>query len=142
MNPGSLPKDIESIMKEDYTQPRNPIIARVFRVLKLAETAGSGFEKMFAGWEGYHHNTPEIGGDIDFYKITFSTQKETVEKTVEKIIALIKENPRITQEELAASTGLTRRGVEWNIEKLKKEGRLKRVGPAKGGNWELKNESY
>ena len=43
MNPGRLPKDLASIMKEDFTQPRNPIIARAFRVLKLAESAGLWF---------------------------------------------------------------------------------------------------
>ena len=34
-------------------------------------------------------------------------------------------------------TGLTRRGVEWNLRKIKSEGIIKRVGPAKGGHWEV-----
>lgn len=63
--------------------------------------------------------------------------QKTVEKTVEKILVLIKANPHITQKQLIHETGLTRRGVEWNLKKLKKEGRLKRVGPAKGGYWEV-----
>jgi ATP-dependent DNA helicase RecG len=49
MNPGPLPKDFASIMKGDFTMPRNPIIARVFRAIKLSENAGSGFDKMFSG---------------------------------------------------------------------------------------------
>jgi ATP-dependent DNA helicase RecG len=60
-----------------------------------------------------------------------------VEKTVEKIMELIKQNPRITQEELAKSTGLSRRGVEWNLVQLKQKGLIKRVGPDKGGHWEI-----
>ena len=63
--------------------------------------------------------------------------EKTVEKTVEKIVYLIKENPHITQKELSEKTGLTRRGVEWNLSKLKEKGILKRVGPAKGGYWEV-----
>jgi transcriptional regulator with XRE-family HTH domain len=35
-----------------------------------------------------------------------------VEKTVEKILLLLKENQKITQAELAEKTGLSRRGVE------------------------------
>jgi ATP-dependent DNA helicase RecG len=27
--------------------------------------------------------------------------------------------------------------MEWQIAKLKKEGRIKRIGPAKGGHWEV-----
>jgi len=60
-----------------------------------------------------------------------------VGKTVGKILALINENSKITREKLSAKTGLTVRGVEWNLNKLKKEGALKRVGPAKGGYWKV-----
>jgi len=63
--------------------------------------------------------------------------EKTVEKTVEKILSLIKDNPKITQEELSKQTGLTRRGIEWNLSKLKEKGILKRVGPDKGGYWEI-----
>ena len=63
--------------------------------------------------------------------------EETVEETVDIIINAFKENPKITQKELSAITGLTRRGIEWNIDKLKKEGRIRRVGPRKGGHWEI-----
>jgi ATP-dependent DNA helicase RecG len=52
---------------------------------------------------------------------------------VEKIIEEIIKNSQITTQELILITGLTRRGVEWNISKLKEKGVLKRVGPDKGG---------
>jgi len=65
--------------------------------------------------------------------------QKTVEKTVEKILALIKANPHITQKQIVDETELTRRGVEWNLKKLKNEGRLKRVGPTKGGHWEVQD---
>jgi len=50
---------------------------------------------------------------------------------------LIKVEPRITQKQIMDNTGLTRRGVEWNLKKLKEEGRIKRVGPDRGGHWEV-----
>ncbi len=60
-----------------------------------------------------------------------------MEKTVEKILQLLRDNPHLTQSGLAAATGLTRRGVEWNLRQLKAAGRLRRVGPDKGGHWEV-----
>ncbi|MBU1166004.1 winged helix-turn-helix transcriptional regulator, partial [Candidatus Micrarchaeota archaeon] len=51
-----------------------------------------------------------------------------------------RKNPRITQKELMTETGLTRRGVEWNLSKLKNEGKLKRIGPDKGGHWEINED--
>lgn len=65
------------------------------------------------------------------------TVEKNVEKTVEKIHTLIKANPQITQQKLMDQTGLTRRGVEWNLKKLKSEGRIQRIGPDKGGHWEI-----
>ena len=46
-------------------------------------------------------------------------------ETVEKILDAIKSNPKITQNELMEVTSLTRRGVEWNLAKLKQKGILK-----------------
>ena len=63
--------------------------------------------------------------------------EKTVEKTVEKILQLIKDNSRVTQEELSVKTGLTRRGIEWNINKLKEEGLIKRIGSDREGYWEI-----
>ncbi len=60
-----------------------------------------------------------------------------MEKTVEKILEAIKKNPKITQNEFVEITGLTRRGIEWNLAKLKEKGIIKRIGPAKGGHWEV-----
>ncbi len=60
-----------------------------------------------------------------------------MEKTVEKILTAIKNNPDITQKELIIITGLTRRGVEWNLANLKEKGIIKRIGPARGGHWEV-----
>ena len=60
-----------------------------------------------------------------------------MEKAVEKIPNAIKNNSKITQNELMEVTSLTRRGVEWNLAKLKEKGIIKRIGPAKGGYWEV-----
>ena len=61
----------------------------------------------------------------------------TVEKTVEKILSAMKGNPSITQQQLAKTTGLSRRGVEWQLNQLKAKGIIRRVGPDKGGHWEV-----
>ena len=49
------------------------------------------------------------------------------EKTREKIIRLIKENPSITFSELAKDIGVTIKNIEWNMEKLKRENVLRRI---------------
>lgn len=61
----------------------------------------------------------------------------TAEKTMEKIIKIMLMNPGITIKELAEDIGISKKGVEWQINKLKQEGKIKRTGPAKGGYWEV-----
>lgn len=54
-----------------------------------------------------------------------------------QIIGLINNNKNITYKELADILGITEKSIYKNIEKLKQKGILKRVGPAKGGHWEI-----
>ena len=51
---------------------------------------------------------------------------------------LIKKNPTITLEELSENTGISRRAIINNTNKLKQKGLLQRIGPAKGGFWKVK----
>ena len=77
-NPGALPKSLEQIMKEDISMPRNPIIAKLFRVVKLAENAGYGFDKMISGWIEYAGTKPEFEQGLDFTKATFYFKTKVV----------------------------------------------------------------
>jgi ATP-dependent DNA helicase RecG len=72
---------------------------------------------------------------IETREETIETREENIVETGEKIIFLVLENPSITGKELAEKIGLTEKGVEWQIRKLKEEGRLQRIGPNKGGKW-------
>jgi len=69
--------------------------------------------------------------------ICLKTVEETVEETVDKILSLIKKNSSITAKELSLNTGLTRRGIEWNLANLKKQGILERIGSTKKGFWKI-----
>jgi ATP-dependent DNA helicase RecG len=156
-NPGSPPKSIEELISGDITIPRNPIIAKLFRVVKLSENAGYGFEKMITGWNSYAKNAPEFSKDIDSTTAVFNFPEEliiirefeskveleqervgdTSEKTSEKILELIRKNNKITIKKLSGILEITERAVEMQISKLKKDNRLKRIGSAKGGHWEV-----
>ena len=62
----------QGINQEDISMPRNPVIAKVFRVAKLAENAGYGFDKMIDGWKPYADSKPEFDQGFDFTKSVFS----------------------------------------------------------------------
>ncbi|MCK4678243.1 MAG: putative DNA binding domain-containing protein [Bacteroidales bacterium] len=159
-NPGSPPKSIEDLIKADITMPRNPIVAKLFRVVKLSENAGYGFDKMIGGWSSYSKNVPKFSKDIDSTTAIFNFPAELITtqidgldteigrkkvratsgKTSGKILEMIKENREITIPELGEIIGVTERSIERNIQKLQKENKLQRIGPAKGGYWKVLDE--
>ena len=60
--------------------------------------------------------------------------EKTSGKTSGKILAALVEDVNLTIPELAALIGVTERSIERNIKKLQEQ---RRVGPAKGGHWEI-----
>ena len=70
-------------------------------------------------------------------KTTQKTSQKTTQKTTQKIIEAIMGNSNISIEELAVICGLSRDGINYNIRNLKKQGIIRRVGPDKGGHWEV-----
>ena len=65
-----------------------------------------------------------------------STQ-ETSKSTQEMILDEIRTHPFTTRQQLAKVIGITPDGIKKQLEKLKKENRIKHVGPTKGGHWEI-----
>ena len=62
------------------------------------------------------------------------------EKTSEKILYLISENPRITTRELVDIIGIHERNVARNIKTLQERGFLRRIGGRKEGYWQVQTQ--
>jgi len=65
------------------------------------------------------------------------TPVKTPGKTPERILALLATTPTLSIPELAQHIGKSESAVERAIRKLREAGRLERVGPAKGGHWQV-----
>ena len=57
--------------------------------------------------------------------------------SAERIIAYLMANPEASAHELSIVVNLSVKGVEKNLRTLKASNRLRRVGPDKGGHWEV-----
>ena len=66
-------------------------------------------------------------------------QKEVVrkggQKTGERILVLLADHPHLTRAGLSNALGICSSAVQKHIANLKRDGRLRRVGPDKGGHW-------
>jgi len=62
------------------------------------------------------------------------------EETSDKILAIIRSDTKTTARQIAGKLGLSSRAVEMQLAKRKQAGRLKRIGPKKGGHWEVRGD--
>jgi ATP-dependent DNA helicase RecG len=144
-NPGKLHDNltIDDLNTDSYpAYARNKLISEAFYLTFDIEKYGSGFLRIREAIYSYPTMKMEFKEIGDGFMVTLSYSEQKIsmdipEKTVEKIFELITDNPQITQTELSKMTGLTRRGIEWNLTKLKDQGLLERVGPDKGGYWKV-----
>lgn len=61
--------------------------------------------------------------------------------TKERIILLIKGNPQISIIAIAEELKMAKSGIAKQMQQLQASGIIKRVGPDKGGHWEIVSES-
>ncbi len=57
--------------------------------------------------------------------------------TRDRILALLRSDPSLTRAALASRIGITPEGVKYHLDKLRKAGRIRHVGPTKKGRWEI-----
>jgi len=62
---------------------------------------------------------------------------EGLAENQKKILKLIARNPHVSKKTMAQSLGISTTAIDKNLVKLKQKGVLLRVGPAKGGRWEV-----
>jgi len=115
----------------------------------IIEAWGRGIEKINNECKMAGVPAPEINYAFAGLMITFQARigekvgetgkisPETREKTRGKILKLILEDTSISIKEMSNRIGITQKGIEWQIMRLKKDGILERIGPARGGYWKV-----
>jgi len=63
--------------------------------------------------------------------------RKSGKKTSERVLELLAANPRITFEGMVSTLQITRSTIQKHVANLKAAGRLRRIGPDKGGHWEV-----
>lgn len=70
-------------------------------------------------------------------KSSVKSVDKSVDKTSEDVFNILKTNPRITLDQVAKAIGLSVRGVEQAVKRLRIAKRIKKVGGTKLGHWEV-----
>ena len=151
----------------EYKSAKGGFRKKLFMFLGNGEKAGSGADIIKKGWRDNKWPQPvlservqpnetemtlgieevlESGQNTISEKNNVGSEKSSEknivdsEKSSEKnkmIIAAIRQNSIITAAEIAIQLGISSRAVEKRIKTLREIGIIRRVGPDKGGHWEI-----
>ncbi|MBA3065194.1 helix-turn-helix domain-containing protein [bacterium] len=146
-NPGGLAAGLNPGDFGKKSLSRNPLLFGLVHRMGLVEKVGSGIERMrlAMGNAGLKEPKFEFGTFFTVILKRPAWEKDFTRKTprkrpenTQKIIDAVLEKPAITRKELAQKLGLSQDSIKHHILILKRKGILKRIGPDKGGYWEIK----
>ncbi|HXT02348.1 MAG TPA: helix-turn-helix domain-containing protein [Elusimicrobiota bacterium] len=156
-NPGGLPNGLPRKVFGTVSVRRNELIADLFSRLHKVERAGTGIQRMkevlaAAGLKEPQFDTNGFFRAIFFRSPEFSIASGVEEKgwerlgeelgvrlgeTEKKILHAVLNDKRATIKLLSKKLNISTTAVENNIASLKKKKLLHRVGPDRGGHWEV-----
>lgn len=139
---------IEALQTDHYqSHLRNKLIAEAFYLTGNIEKYGSGFIRIRKELQHYpevNFSVEEMGGGL---LVTFEqsggagggvTTQKTTQKTEERILEIIRARPSASRREISKELGdITQDGVKYHLDLLKQLRRIRRVGPDRGGHWEV-----
>lgn len=147
---------VEQLSRPHRSELRNPFIAEAFHRTGAVEVWGRGTNRVIAECRAHGIAPPSFEERAGWLVVTFRaaiapagvgetgweksgeiSREKGKETSREKVIGLIAANPRVTTQKMAETLAMSRAGIEKVLRQLKEEGRLKRVGPDKGGRWEV-----
>ena len=132
--------------------PVNQKLSDIFLQLHISERSGRGVPKIVEvyGKQAFDLRENSIVVTIPFNYITQKSIDKPVDKPVDKmktvpglrgskenILQEIRNNPNVTQDQLAVKLNLSKSTIQAGISFLKKNGCIERVGSNKSGYWEV-----
>jgi len=148
ISPGHLPNNLTvAKIRAGNSNIRNPIlVSYIAKGLLPYRGLGSGIKRALEHWPEIDFTDDRDGclftATIHRKEVEASVEPEVSsekgsEKSSEKILRLLRADPQLAAREIAEALGITQRAVEKQIARLREEGRLRRIGPARGGHWEV-----
>ena len=158
-NPGELPDhwSVEKLLQPHSSRPFNPGVANAFFRAGEIEAWGRGIQQIFDACREAKAPEPQVDyhpGDL-WFEFPFSPAYlqalhapsesaglgekwgETMLAKRRRIAEAMLRVPRISTPQLASEIGMGTTAIENHLKAMRASGCIKRIGPARGGHWEV-----
>lgn len=159
-NPGNFRISIKEAIDGGISDPRNATILKMFSMIDIGERAGSGIPDVFSVWNKAFGFTPNYEQKIspertittlkllssenvqendEISDVSRTNVQENVQENVRvsSILILIKQNSEITLKELSEKLNVTSKTIQRDLEQLKQNGIVERIGSDRKGQWKI-----
>jgi ATP-dependent DNA helicase RecG len=148
ISPGHLPNNltVEKI-RSGISNIRNPIlVSYAAKGLLPYKGLGSGIKRALDDWPDISFTDDREGSmfiatvhrkELGNAESAEKTSQKSTQKSTQKIIGLMQNDPGITIADLALRIGITEWAIKKQIRKMKAQGCIQRIGPDKGGRWQV-----
>lgn len=157
-NPGYIRTGKDQMLKGGISDPRNKALMKMFNIIGIGERAGSGVPDIFDVWESQHWKEPvveeqynpdrtiltlsfverKVSRNQEHPKYQTDTLDDTLKDTLEfRILTLLKENPKIKQQEVGETLGVSIASVKRSMKKLTDAEKIQREGGKRNGIWRV-----
>ena len=142
-NPGRLMEglSIERLIRGNYVSAiRNKQIATLFKEAGIIEKYGSGIKRIFESLMSHGFAKPSFEEIQNGFRVTvFKTTQKTTQKTAtrERILSALRENPKLTRDELALLLEKSPNTIKGHLVRLKQDGWVGRIGSDRDGAWKV-----
>ena len=134
---------VDDLMGKHRSRPYNPLIANTFFRAGFIEAWGRGIEKIKDSCRTSGNPMPEYTIKredimVMFKSLAYQTNQANQAKLndlEERIITVIKMNPRMSQKKIAEMVEETYSMVKFSMGKMKEKGIITRVGSSQKGEW-------
>ena len=152
----NVPHGYGPINPTDFTpHPKNPTICKFMLQLGRFEELGSGVTNVNRYLPHYADGALPRFVEADMFTaiVPLSTGAQKREqgslksspegspksspKTSQAILSMLRKQPDLTLQQIATALRITDRAVKKQVARLKDQGDLKRIGPNRGGHWEV-----
>lgn len=123
---------------------RNELIADIFHRGHFVERWGRGISLILSKEPTAEFEEIGESSYVTFKRKNYESRMphktmlpENLSELQRIIITNMREKPKITYAQLVNITGKPREAIRKNIYSLKKAGLIKRIGPDKGGHWQI-----
>ncbi len=149
-NPGGLVNGLTMDDLGKRSLSRNNLLFGLMQRMDLIEKVGSGILRMRNAMNEYGLKGPRFDVNDNWFTIIYDrpvdmwsegSQKSSQKVFTlleEKILTEIKKDPRVSRKRIAEALEINEYTVKEYIDKLVQKEAIERIGPAKGGYWEVK----